>query len=82
VTIQTNPFSYDVNPPFYAQVMFTSSNPNQSNTISLSIPDGQGGYLIKDVSITTNSPCTTNVLDVYAIYTLELTLGGVSAKPP
>jgi hypothetical protein len=79
VTITTNPFLYDVNTPFYAQVTFTNSD--LSTVISLSVPDGKGGYLIKDVNITNSQPYVTNILDLNQTYKLELKKSGKSAQP-
>ena len=78
MTIICNPFSYDVNTPFYAQVAFTN---DLSNPISLSVPDCKGGYLIKDVTITNRQPYLIDILDLNQTYTLELTKGDKSAQP-
>ena len=80
MTINSDPFSYDVHTPFYAQVTFAKSD--RSNSTSLSVLDGKGGYLIKDVSITNSQPyVTTDILDLNATYILELTEGNQSAQP-
>ena len=79
MTINTNPFSYNVNTPFHAQVTFTNSD--QLDAISLSVPNGKGGYLIKDVSITNSQPYVTDILDLNVTYTLELTKCNQSTKP-
>jgi hypothetical protein len=64
--------------PFKVHVTFTNPGPS---TISLSIPDGQGGYLIKDVSITKSQPYVTDLLDLNHTYTLELKWGDRRAQP-
>ena len=51
--------------------------------MSLSIPDGQGGHLIKDISVTNSQPCyVTRFLYLNATYALELkaVIAGVSAQ--
>ena len=79
VTIDPNPFSYDVSTHFYAQVTFTNSN--RSNVIPLSVLDSKGGYFIKDASITNSQPYVTDILDLNVTYVLELTEGNQSARP-
>lgn len=48
--------------PKYKHATFTNSD--QSNAISLSVSDGEGGYLIKDVSIINSQPYVANILDL------------------
>ena len=79
MTINSNPFSYNVHTPFKIQATFTNSD--QSNAILLSVPDGRGNYFIKDVSITNSQPYVTDILDLNVTYTLELTKCNQSTKP-
>jgi hypothetical protein len=62
----------------WSQVEFTSYD--ESNAVSLSVPDGQGGYLIKDVSITHTQEYLTRILNQNHTYTLELKMGDKSAQ--
>ena len=69
MTVNSNPFSYDVHTPFYAQVKFTNSDPWM--TISLSVLVGND-YLIEAVGIANGQSYVTDILNLNATYTLKL----------
>ena len=69
MTINSNPFSYVVHTPFYAQVAFNNSDPWM--TISLSVLVGNE-YLIEAVGIANHQSYITDILNLNVTYTLKL----------